>query len=72
MVVVCVFLCVPSGGVMIYVDDGHDPRHRKRLCIQGASLDGISAACNEILQEANESTFILIHVGTNDVKSTRL
>ena len=37
----------------------------------GSSLDDISAAYNEIQQTINENTLIIIHVGANDVKSTR-
>ena len=49
---------------------GRDPSHRKRHCIPGASVDDVTAAYEELTQEANDKTLIIIHAGTNDVKRT--
>ena len=47
------------------------PRRRRRHCIPGGTLDDVTAACDDISQDANENTLFLIHVGTNDIQRTR-
>ena len=45
---------------------------RKRLCMPGARLDNITAACEEVNSMSNLNTLLIIHAGTNDVINTRL
>ena len=44
---------------------------RKRYCIPGARVDDVSAAVETVSHGAGANTLYLIHVGTNDVHSTR-
>ena len=44
---------------------------RKRFCYPGARLDDITAICDDVTREADCNTLYVLHVGTNDVKSTR-
>ena len=50
---------------------GRAPNSRKRYCMPGASIDEITAACDEVTNGATKDTLIVLHVGTNDVQKTR-
>ena len=44
---------------------------RKRYCYKGARVDDITAVCDAVTKKSDANTVIMIHVGTNDVESTR-
>lgn len=44
---------------------------RKRLCMPGARLDDITAACEEATSNSDANSLFILHAGTNDVKNTR-
>lgn len=50
---------------------GRAPQTRKRLCLPGATIEEISARCEEATSCATDITQYIIHLGTNDIKSTR-
>ena len=44
---------------------------RIRYCYKGARVDDITAVCDTVTKKSDANTVIMIHVGTNDVESTR-
>ena len=44
---------------------------RKRFCYPGARLDDVTAACDDVTNDADHNTLLIVHAGTNDVQTTR-
>ena len=44
---------------------------RKRFCNPGSRLDDIAAMCEDVTREADHNSLFIIHLGTNDAKTTR-
>ena len=50
---------------------GRSADTRKRYCIPGARVDDVSAAIEVVSHGARPNSLYVLHVGTNDVQSTR-
>ncbi|NEQ69830.1 MAG: hypothetical protein F6K21_30930 [Symploca sp. SIO2D2] len=48
-----------------------NPKKRKRFCLPGATVQDITNSVNSVFQEASADSTVIIHVGTNNVLSTR-
>jgi len=44
---------------------------RKRYCIPGARIDDVSSAIEVVSRSAGSNSLYVLHVGTNDIQSTR-
>jgi len=47
------------------------PKHRKRICMPGASLANIYDKCAEQIQETGKDTIHIINGGSNDIKQIK-
>ena len=50
---------------------GRAPKSRKRYCFPGAKIDDITTALEEIASNEKEDSVYVVHLGTNDVKTTK-
>ena len=46
------------------------PKQRKRYCYPGAKIDDIANELKEIMEKEKQDSLYIVHVGTNDVKTT--
>ena len=49
---------------------GRAPKQRKRYCFPGAKIDRITNSIEEIVDKEKSDSVYIVHVGTNDVKTT--
>ncbi len=50
---------------------GRGPRRRRNYCYPGAGIDDITAVLEEISPQATNDSLFVIHIGTNDITTTR-
>ena len=50
---------------------GRNPKRRKLYCIPGAKVDDVIGNSSEIMEYGNDKTTYILHVGTNEIHSTR-
>ena len=50
---------------------GRAPKCRKRYCYPGAKIENITAVIDEVTSQEKEDSVFIVHVGTNDIKTTR-
>lgn len=48
-----------------------NPKKRKRFCLPGATVEDITNSANSVFQETSQDSTVIIHVGTNNILSTR-